>query len=113
MSAWHEKHILKVKGNREFQELDAPDSKKLRTEIEPWLTALSQSEHFSLLLGSGLSSAVHYLAKGEFGADMGKIKFTVFAEQMEGFVKATASKLGRGDGNIEDQIRVANDCHVV
>jgi hypothetical protein len=35
---------------------------KLRSRIEPWLTALCQSEHFSLLLGSGLSTAVHHLA---------------------------------------------------
>ncbi|MDP8213490.1 MAG: SIR2 family protein [Candidatus Zapsychrus exili] len=109
MTTWHEKNILKVKGDRKFQELDELDPEKMRTEIEPWLTALFQSEHFSLLLGSGLSSAVHYLAKGESGVDMGRIQFATFSEQMEGFVKAAANKLGRGDGNIEDQIRVAND----
>lgn len=41
---------------------------KLRAHIEPWLTALCQSEHLSLLLGSGLfagsSSAGH--RKGAF-----------------------------------------------
>ena len=31
----------------------------LRPRIEPWLTALFQSEHLGLLLGSGLSHAVY------------------------------------------------------
>jgi len=34
----------------------------LRPRIEPWLTALVQSEHLSLLIGSGLTHAVHGLA---------------------------------------------------
>jgi hypothetical protein len=37
---------------------------KLRPRIEPWLTALSQSEHLSLLVGSGISYAVHSIATG-------------------------------------------------
>jgi hypothetical protein len=37
---------------------------KLRERIEPWLTALFQSEHFALLIGSGLSHAVHEIATG-------------------------------------------------
>lgn len=37
---------------------------KLRTRIEPWLTALFQSEHLSLLVGSGLTYAVHCIATG-------------------------------------------------
>ena len=35
--------------------------KELRGRIEPWLTSLFQSEHLSLLLGSGLTHAVHML----------------------------------------------------
>jgi hypothetical protein len=38
---------------------------KLRERIEPWLTALFQSEHLSLLIGSGLTTAVHFLATKE------------------------------------------------
>jgi hypothetical protein len=33
---------------------------ELRKDIEPWLTALFQSEHFSLLTGAGLMNAVHH-----------------------------------------------------
>ena len=46
------------------------DIKVLRTRIEPWF-ALFQSEHLSLLAGSGLTHAVHYIAaeKGTAGMD--------------------------------------------
>ena len=37
-------------------ELD--DATTLRRHIEPWLTAVFQSEHLSLLLGNGFTSAV-------------------------------------------------------
>ena len=37
----------------------------LRPRIEPWLTALVQSEHLSLLVGSGLTHAVHGIATSE------------------------------------------------
>ena len=39
-------------------------AEKLRPRIEPWLTALVQSEHLSLLVGSGLTHAVHRLGTG-------------------------------------------------
>ncbi len=35
-----------------------------RTRIEPWLTSLFQSEHLSLLCGSGITNAVSFLAGG-------------------------------------------------
>lgn len=37
---------------------------KLRERIEPRLTALCQSEYLSLLLGSGLTHAVHFVEAG-------------------------------------------------
>lgn len=40
---------------------------------------------------------------------MGKMSFSVFNEQMDSCVVEAAKKAGRGDGNIEDQICVAND----
>lgn len=30
----------------------------LRSRVEPWLTALFQSEHLNILIGAGLSSAI-------------------------------------------------------
>lgn len=82
---------------------------KLRTHIEPWLTALFQSEHLSLLIGSGLSHAVHWMARGSGLPGMNKADFSVFGWQIDMAVKKSAGKMGRGDGNIEDQIRVVNE----
>ena len=86
-------------------------TEKLRPRIEPWLTALVQSEHLSLLLGSGLSHAVHYL---EYQGDkklpgMGKAKFSVFQSQIDKAATATAKAAERDKANFEDQIRVANE----
>lgn len=36
----------------------------LRSRIEPWLTALFQSEHLSVLVGSGSTHALHKMAAG-------------------------------------------------
>lgn len=47
--------------------------KDLRSRIEPWLTALFQSEHLSLLAGSGLTHAVHSLAADKPAAGMAKL----------------------------------------
>ncbi|MBU1626168.1 SIR2 family protein [bacterium] len=108
-TSWNSKHILKVQDDRKPNIVEDPDVKKHRQRVEPWLTALFQSDHLSLLVGSGISSAVHNLATGNPGAGMGKIPFSVFNEQMDTCVIEAARKAGRGDGNIEDQIRVAND----
>jgi hypothetical protein len=43
----------------------------LRSRIEPWLTALFQSEHFNLLVGAGLSTAVQQSATGLHPQGMG------------------------------------------
>ncbi|MBW2046260.1 MAG: SIR2 family protein [Deltaproteobacteria bacterium] len=108
-ASWKNKHLLKVQDDREPNIVKDPDITKYRQRVEPWLTALFQSDHFSLLVGSGLSLAVHALATGSSGDGMGKITFTIFKEQMDSCVAEAAKKAGRGDGNIEDQIRVASD----
>nr|MBF4317696.1 hypothetical protein [Vibrio anguillarum] len=45
----------------------------LRSRIEPWLTALFQSEHLNLLVGAGLSSAIQQSATGKLPQGMGWI----------------------------------------
>lgn len=44
------------------------DRKNLREKIEPWLTALFQSEHLSLLTGAGLTIGVNGIAKLQAGS---------------------------------------------
>jgi hypothetical protein len=48
---------------------------KLRSRIEPWLTALVQSEHLSLVIGSGLTHAVYKLATDETLPGMDVVEF--------------------------------------
>lgn len=81
----------------------------LRQRIEPWLTALFQSEHLSLLVGSGLTHAVHVLSTKKFLQGMNKIPFSTFQSRIDDAAKETAKRAGREDSNIEDQIRVSNE----
>jgi hypothetical protein len=82
---------------------------KLRERIEPWLTALFQSEHLSLLIGSGLTTAVHFLATEKSSNYMSKQKFDTYENEIEASIKKSAKKAERGEGNFEDQIRVVNE----
>jgi hypothetical protein len=82
---------------------------KLRERIEPWLTALFQSEHFALLVGSGLSHAVHNIAVGKPMPGMNTVTFAEHKEEIDLEAKRSAEASGRAQGNIEDQIRAANE----
>ena len=85
------------------------DTKKLRNRIEPWLTALVQSEHFSLLIGSGLTHAVNGIAKNGDLPGMQETEFGIFDDEIGDRARETAKASGRANGNIEDQLRVANE----
>lgn len=80
-----------------------------RKRIEPWLTSLFQSEHLSLLCGSGITNAISYKAEAGKGASMGTTTFNVFKDEINEYATTSANVSGRSDGNIEDQIRTAND----
>lgn len=107
---WQGKHIIKLRDYKTPTPLKEPDEAKLREEVEPWLTALCQSEHLSLLTGAGISTAVHILATESAGAGMEKIDLSVFKKAIAKKAKEAAKKSGRGDKpNIEDQIRTINE----
>jgi hypothetical protein len=89
---------------------------KLRKQIEPWLTALAQSEHFSLLIGSGLPEAVHRISTvsedkphGEGMQGMESSEWENFTSQIKIAAEKSAKTAGRDEPNIEDQIRVVNE----
>lgn len=84
-----------------------PDT--LRSRIEPWLTALAQSEHLSLLIGSGLTHAVHGIATKKALPGMHPTPFGIFDDQISAEAKTIAQAAGRRAGNFEDQLRVATD----
>jgi len=105
-----ETDIIKLRDIKGPSVVKEPSPEELREKIEPWLTALFQSEHLSLLTGAGISSAIHFLATETPGAGMSDLSFSVFKKQISKMAKETAKKSGRGDEpNIEDQIRTVNE----
>jgi SIR2-like domain len=88
----------------EREEYQAHD---LRREIEPWLTALFQSEHFSLLSGAGLMNAVHHHVTESLPGGFSNREYAAFDEQIQAEAKRSAEVVGRGDPNPEDQLRTA------
>lgn len=91
-------------------ESDNPlNNKVFRSRIEPWLTSLFQSEHLSLLCGSGITNAISFLAGAGSGTTMGGATFTNYKNEIESAAQESAKASGRENGNIEDQIRTAND----
>lgn len=125
-------NILKVRDDRNYLELEWNQSANkfiidsqehldwcseegctksdLRSRIEPWLTSLFQSEHLSLLVGSGLTTAVQFDVCGSADNGMSKTsEFTVYSDEIEKAAVDSAKKSGRNIANIEDRIRVANE----
>ncbi len=107
------KHTYRV-GSHELSrdDLPPPDEmdlfiKDARKHIEPWLAAVFQAEHLNLLIGSGFTTAVSYLA-GATATGMAKVAFkTKHDAKIDDHAKMTAEGMHRGDANIEDQFRSA------
>lgn len=80
-----------------------------RKAIEPWLAALLQAEHVSLLAGSGFTTAIALLAGAPL-IDMNPGDLA--AERVAAILKNannSATRIGRGRANIEDMIRVVRE----
>lgn len=101
---WDKPHILYIANEMDYPE--TPDPKTLRSKIEPWLTAVFQSEHLSLLVGSGLTTGVCREAGIEPRA-MGRIEFETEQESIQDYAQKEAENMGRGQPNFEDDLRVA------
>ncbi len=83
--------------------------KELRSRIEPWLTSLFQSEHLSLLAGAGLTHSVHLIATGNMAAGMDRLPLSTCQTEIDQAAEKTSEAAGRKRGNLEDQLRVANE----
>ena len=88
---------------------DVVTNNEFRKRIEPWLTSLFQSEHLSLLCGSGITNAISFLAGANGGTTMANTTFSSYKTEIEEAATSSAKLSGRDCGNIEDQIRTAND----
>jgi len=105
---WNEKHILKTNTKlvctSDIGEINAEELKK---EVEPWLSAIFQSEHLSLLIGTGLTSAVSFTA-GVIPQEMSRLALeNGLSDKIKSKADETAQKMNRGEANIEDDIRIA------
>ena len=105
---WNEKHILKTNTKlvctSDIGEINAEELKK---EVEPWLSAIFQSEHLSLLIGTGLTSAVSFTA-GVIPQEMARLALeNGLSDNIRYKADETAKKMNRGEANIEDDIRIA------
>lgn len=78
-----------------------------RKLIEPWLSAIFQSEHLSLLLGSGFSIAVARAANVQ-PTSMATAEIDPnFDAAINAAAAREARSMGRGEPNLEDQLRAA------
>jgi hypothetical protein len=111
MGEWHN-HVCRI-ANFEYDEDEPPrdnhpDGKsptKCRQSIEPWLSAVFQSEHLSLIIGNGLTRAICEVGKVK-SVDMAPVTIgSSFATKINDYAKESAMASGRGEPNIEDQIR--------
>jgi hypothetical protein len=102
------KHHLRI-GGEQLDTDELPDAGALRHRVEPWLSALLQSEHLSLLVGNGFTTALATsagaaapsLAANPFaGSELGDYRALV-----ENAAAASARSIGRDTPNIEDRIR--------
>ncbi|WP_290920368.1 SIR2 family protein [Halodesulfovibrio sp.] len=76
--------------------------------IKPWLAAIFQSEHLSLLLGSGFTTAIASKAGTSVASMQATYDNFPRADLLEKKVREYTIVAGRGEPNVEDRIRVAN-----
>ena len=89
--------------DQQYKKDDKYTGQKIREKVEPWLTAVFQSEHLSLLIGSGLSVALtdgsSMMKRIEFKGD--------YKEKIKNKADKEAKEMGRQEANFEDDLRVA------
>lgn len=110
---WQKENILYLR-NEIHDVSEEPDVKTCRGIIEPWLTAVFQSEHLSLLTGSGLTKGI-YLEALKNSKNSGEVKtcgmdrteYDNYCEVIKKYADKEAEKFNRGKANFEDDLRVA------
>lgn len=102
---WNKDHILYI-ANEIPEGSESPDEKHFRSKIEPWLTAVFQSEHLSLLLGTGITTGICFEA-GISPQAMQRIEFTTEKDKITNYADTEAKKIDRGGANFEDDLRTA------
>jgi len=104
---WKAKNIAKI-SNEVFNIYDEIEEKESRRKIEPWLTAIFQSDHLSLLIGSGFITAVTSIA-GSSSQGMDRIDFEHYKDKIKKWADQQTTALERGKANFEDDLCTAMD----
>ncbi len=101
-------HVLRAGSHRpELTEKPVPGDH--REHVEPWLSALFQAEHLNVLVGSGFTTSVALAAKADF-VDMSAAPIDCeFSEAIEKAARESATRIGRGKPNFEDQVRAIRE----
>lgn len=95
-------------GTAEHRSDDIPEvTERHRAKIEPWLSAIFQSEHFSALFGNGLTLAVAGVAGVAATKMETKPLGTDFDEAILRRATVIAERAQRGTPNVEDQFQAA------
>ena len=106
-SSWPS-HVLRAGTHRPTFTSD-PNPEEHCEHVEPWLSALFQAEHLNLLVGSGLTTAVANAAGApDVNMQPAQLK-REYARSVQEAAKESTRRLGRGEPNIEDQIRAIRD----
>ncbi|HMJ04275.1 MAG TPA: SIR2 family protein, partial [Conexibacter sp.] len=101
-----EHHHLRIK-SRKIDVGASPSPADHGDAVRSWLTALVGAEHLSLLVGSGLGVGFAETARAE-ALDMGEVEFSIAgADAVNAHARNTAESMGRGEPNVEDQLRSA------
>ncbi len=103
-------HLYRVGSHQEaFDDLEAGADEDVRKKIEPWLSAVFQSDYLSLLLGSGFTRGIA-TAAGTEASSMGDGKFDGdFGELIAKAAEEIARRSERGEANFEDHLRAAHE----
>ena len=106
MTTWPA-HVVKIGNDIRWLDREPRSPEDYRRMIEPWLTAVFQSENLALLAGSGLTLGVCHAASVK-AAHMGLVSFGCnHEERVNEFAAESARRMGRRAPNVEDQIRAA------
>lgn len=106
---WRSRHACAAGPYRFSSDDPPPNPADQRRHIEPWLAALSQAEHLNLLVGSGLTLAIAAMVEAP-SAGMDATDLSSWpANGIDRAARESADRCGRGEPNIEDQIRIVLD----
>ncbi len=105
---WDHDHIVYIRGEIETPDDSAVKAVSWRNRIEPWLSAVFQAEHLSLLLGNGFTTGIANHAGGVptsmAGSGFGGLPNE---EKVAARAKELAEAMGRDSANIEDELSAA------